>query len=135
MDLGLKGKTALIAAASKGLGKATALELSKEGAHAAIAARGRGALPDAGEEICRVTGGKVLTVVVDVGSPEEIRALVETARKELGPIDILVVNAGGARSGQFEEIPDEDWASALRLNLLSAIRMIQLDGGHSRGLM
>ncbi|MBM3191006.1 MAG: SDR family oxidoreductase [Chloroflexi bacterium] len=126
MDLGLKGKVALVAAASRGLGKAAAMELAREGAHVAIAARSLDALEDAASDIRRATGGRVATIRADVSLPEDIERLAHNAEEELGPIDILVNNAGGPRSGVFTEMVDEDWLSALNLNLMSAIRLIAL---------
>jgi len=126
MDLGLKGKVALVAAASRGLGKAAAMELAREGAHVAIAARSLDALEDAASDIRRATGGRVATIRADVSLPEDIERLAHNAEEELGPIDILVNNAGGPRSGMFTEMVDEDWLSALNLNLMSAIRLIAL---------
>ena len=126
MDLGLDGKVALVAAASRGLGKATAMALSQERAQVAIAARGKGALDAAADEIRRATGGKVMAVRADVSVPEDMDALVRSVLIEFGHIDILVCNAGGPRPGEFTDVSDEDWLSALNLNLMSAIRLTRL---------
>jgi len=126
MDLGLKGKVALIAAASKGLGKAAAIELSKEGASVAIAARGEKTLQATADEIRDLTGGRVLPVRADVSLLAEVEALVSTVMAEFGHIDILVNNAGGPRPGQFTDMTDKDWLSAVDLNLMSAIRLTRL---------
>ena len=126
MDLGLKGKIALIAAASKGLGKAAAMELSKEGASVVIAARGEETLRVAADEIRGLTGGRVLPVRADVTLLAEVEALVSTVIAAFGHIDILVNNAGGPRPGQFTDMTDENWLSAVDLNLMSTIRLTRL---------
>ena len=126
MDLGLKGKVALVAAASRGLGKAAALELSKEGAHVGIVARGEADLQASAKEIRRATGGRVLAVRADVTVAKDIKAVVGEMEAEFGRIDILVNNAGGPKPGQFTDMSDEDWLSALNLNLMSAVRFTAL---------
>lgn len=126
MDLGLKGKVALVAAASKGLGKAAAQELAQEGARVAIAARHQEELEAAAEEIRRTAGGEVLAVPADVTRRADLEALVRTVEERWGRIDILVNNAGGPRPGLFAEMTDQDWLDALQLNLLSAIRLTAL---------
>ena len=123
MDLGLRGKVALVVAASKGLGKAVAMELSREGAHVAIVARTEAELQAAAEEIRRVAGNRVLALPADVSVAAEIEALGRAVEAEYGRVDILVNNAGGPRPGTFADMTDEDWLSAVNLNLLSAIRL------------
>ena len=123
MDLGLRGKVALVVAASKGLGKAVAMELSREGAHVAIAARTEAELQAAAEEIRRVAGNRVLALPADVSVAAEIEALGRAVEAEYGRVDILVNNAGGPRPGTFSDMADEDWLNAVNLNLLSAIRL------------
>lgn len=123
MDLGLRGKVALVAAASKGLGKAAAWELAREGCAVALAARGEEALRAAAREIGADTGAEVLPVRADVARPEEIDALVATVERALGPPAILVNNAGGPPPGTFADVTDEDWARAHELTLMSAVRL------------
>ena len=94
MDLQLTGKTALVLAASKGLGKACAARLAEEGADVVIGARNTATLKDAAEEIQRTAKGRVLTVPVDVRQPEEAAAIVNAAVAAFGKIDILINNAG-----------------------------------------
>jgi 3-oxoacyl-[acyl-carrier protein] reductase len=125
MDLGLKDKVALVVAASKGLGRASAYALAKEGAHIVIAARNQEVLEQTAQEIQRTTGGTVLALPTDLSQPDEIESLVTKAVETLGGIDILVNNAGGPPSGQFETLSDEQWQSAFNLNLLSAVRLIR----------
>lgn len=126
MDLGLKGRTALVVAASRGLGKATATELSREGAAVAIAARDPATLEAAAKEIRRATGNKVLAVQADVSIPADIERLCATVQEEFGNVDILVNNAGGPRSGVFTDMSEDDWWGAINLHLMSAIRLINL---------
>lgn len=125
MDLGLTGKIALIAAASKGLGRASALALAQEGAHVAIASRNQALLEQTAQEIQQMSGNPVLAIPTDLHRPEEILFLVTQTVKEFGGIDILVNNAGGPPTGMFEALSDEQWQSAFTLTLLSAVRLIR----------
>ena len=125
MDLGLSNKVALVSAASKGLGKAIATELSQEGALVAICARGEERLMQTKEEIEKKTGNKVFAQVADITLYEDIKSFVKNVRKELGPIDILVTNAGGPPAGEFFDFDDKAWENAFNLNLMSVIRLIR----------
>lgn len=120
MDLGLQGRVAIVAAASKGLGRAIAEELAAEGASVAICARGREAL-DAAAERMRESGGKVHAVVADVAVPDEAARVVGEAERAFGRVDILVTNSGGPRSGRFETLTEADWEQATRLLLSSSV--------------
>lgn len=126
MNLGIANKVALVAAASKGLGKAAAMALAQEGCVVAIAARRVADLEQAAEEIRAATGARVLPVPADVASAADCEALVERVQAELGPVEILVNNAGGPRPGVFSDMADDDWLAAVELNLLSAIRLTRL---------
>jgi 3-oxoacyl-[acyl-carrier protein] reductase len=126
MDLGISGRTAIVTAASKGLGNAVALGLAKEGANVAICARGKAALLEAANRIKDSTSVKVLPIVADVTKSADIEKLVQQAVGEFGRIDILVTNAGGPPSGSFEAFSDHDWEDAVRLNLLSTARMCRV---------
>ena len=126
MDLGIKGRVALVAAASKGLGKAAAMELAREGARVVIAARGEEELGAAADEIRAATGAEVLPVPADVTKVTDIEALVGRAQAEFDDVDILVNNAGGPRPGTFTDMTDEDWLSAVNLNLMSTVRLTRL---------
>jgi 3-oxoacyl-[acyl-carrier protein] reductase len=121
MDLGLKDKVALVAAASRGLGKAVAREFAQEGAHVAICARAEDVLRATALEIAMDTWGEVFPVVADVTNPEDIQRLVSAVKEHFGQIDILVNNAGGPPTGTFMDFDDEAWEAALRLNLMSTI--------------
>src|ERR671930_2437998 len=95
MDLGLKGRAAIVAAASGGLGRATALELAREGANVAIGARGESELLRTADEIRDASGAEVLPVAGDLTDEAYVRRFVAEARSQFGRVDILVANAGG----------------------------------------
>jgi 3-oxoacyl-[acyl-carrier protein] reductase len=126
MDLQLKGKTALVLAASKGLGKACATALAMEGADIVIGARDRETLERTAKEIRSLGKGRVLAVPVDVNKPEEAEGIVTAAISEFGRIDILVNNAGGPPFGKFESFDETAWQSAFELTLLSTVRFCRL---------
>ncbi|MGP6147160.1 SDR family oxidoreductase [Jeotgalibaca sp. A122] len=125
MDLGLKGKNALIIASSQGLGKAVATELVKEGANVMLTSRSEDALREVQEELELLGEGRVTYFPCDITKPEEIKALVAETQKRLGTINILLNNAGGPPSGVFDDFEDEAWQRAFELNLLSYIRIIR----------
>lgn len=122
MDLQLNGKVALVSAASKGLGRASAMALAREGAHLALCARSD-VLADAVEEIRTETGAEVFAVKADLTKPADIERYVKKSRDHFGRIDILVANAGGPPSGNFLDLAPEDWEAAARLTLMSAVRL------------
>jgi 3-oxoacyl-[acyl-carrier protein] reductase len=126
MDLGLKDRVALVAAASKGLGKATALELAREGCDVAIVSRNADVLDATAAEIREATGRRVLVVPADVGDEAAVERLVQVVLAEYGRIDVLVNNAGGPPPGTFTDVSDEDWLHAVQLNLMSAVRLTRL---------
>ncbi len=123
MDLGLKDKVAVVAGGSMGLGKAVALELSREGAKIAIGALDDPELPKAAEEIKKETGGEVIAIPVDVTIPEQAKNFVRKAIEHYGTIDILVNNAGGPPAATFLDIDDDLWVFGFKLNLMSTILM------------
>jgi len=123
MDLGLEGKVALITASSRGLGKAVAMRLAREGAHVAICARGEGTLRAAAREIEAATGRGVLAVPADVTGPDTADRLVAAALDRFGRLDILVLNAGGPPPGEFLDFTADDWEAAAELTLMSAVRL------------
>src|ERR1700730_11357590 len=102
MDLGLKNKVALVAAASRGLGRAVAEELAAEGASLVLCARGTEALNETCAHIRQNTGVAVVGVIADVSLPEDVSRTVHSALERFGRIDIMVTNAGGPPAGQFE---------------------------------
>lgn len=123
MDLGLKDRVAIVAAASQGLGKAVALALAQEGAKLAMCSRKADAIETAAEEIRRATGVEVLAMAVDVIRPEEVRRLVANTLARFGRIDVCVTNAGGPPSKSFAETTESDWTAAVDLNLLSVVHL------------
>lgn len=120
MDLGIKNKVALVGASSKGLGKAVALSLVKEGAHLIICSRNEKNLELVKQEISSL-GGKVLAVPTDLTNYSQVQYLVTKGIEEFGKIDILVTNCGGPPSGNFLDFHVEDWQQAIDLNLMSTI--------------
>jgi 3-oxoacyl-[acyl-carrier protein] reductase len=124
MDLGLNDKVALVTAASKGLGKAVASCLARESAHVAICARGEEQLTSTTAEIEAQTGRQVLPIQTDVSDPKAADTLVKATVERFGRLDILVTNAGGPPPGQFLDLTPEDWETAVRLTLMSAVRLL-----------
>ncbi|MBI3456533.1 MAG: SDR family oxidoreductase [Candidatus Rokubacteria bacterium] len=125
MDLGLKGRAAIVAAASKGIGRACARGLAAEGARVAICARSADELAKTGEAIRAETGTEVLAIPADVRKAEDIHAVVARTVDAFGRVDVLVTNAGGPPPGLFDQMTDADFQAAFELNLLSTIRMIR----------
>jgi 3-oxoacyl-[acyl-carrier protein] reductase len=121
MNLGINGKTALVTASSRGLGKAIALQLSREGANVAICARGGEDLFKTKAEIAERAGGQVMAQVVDVTDKQQVANLLDQVMDEFGTIDILICNAGGPPSGMAENFGLDDYRKALELNLLSTV--------------
>jgi 3-oxoacyl-[acyl-carrier protein] reductase len=119
MDLGLRGKSALVLAATKGLGRASALALAREGASVMTGSRHPAELTDE-------TGARIAWHPVDVTDPAQVQDIFGAAVKELGRVDILVNNAGGPPFGPFEQFDDEQWHKALELNLMSTVRFTRL---------
>ncbi|RYI32333.1 SDR family oxidoreductase [Bacillus infantis] len=124
MELNLKGKTALVAASSQGLGKAIAKALLQEGANVMLASRDEGKLKEVKSELENL-GGEVEFIRADVTSENDIKNMVKAAAERFGGIDILVNNAGGPPSGSFETLSDEEWFQSFELNLLSYVRNIR----------
>ena len=124
MDFGLKGKRAIVMAASRGLGYASALGLAREGCHLVICSRDQARIEAAGETIRRETGARVKTVVADVSSATEARRLVDTAVAEYGGLEIVVHNAGGPPAGETLAMSEEQWQKAFEQNLLSFTRIV-----------
>ncbi|MEP7000959.1 MAG: SDR family oxidoreductase [bacterium] len=123
MDLGLGGKIALVAAASRGLGRAVAEELAREGAHLVICARGAEVLRDTAESIRAATGSRVVDVVADLSLPADVARVAERALSEFGRVDVLVTNGGGPPAGPFESHSADAWQAAVRQNLMSVVEL------------
>lgn len=121
MKLGLKGRRAIVTGGSKGLGRAIAEELAREGAHVALCARDRGEVQQAGHEL-EAHGTTIFADVADVTDPAQVTAFINGAAQALGGLDILVNNAGRARPGTFATLTDQDWEEDLAVKLFSMIR-------------
>ncbi|WP_298926614.1 SDR family oxidoreductase [uncultured Ramlibacter sp.] len=130
MDLGLQGRNALVCASSKGLGRACAQALAREGVAVTMVARGSEALEQAAAEIRRATGARITTVAADITSQEGQAA----ALAACPAADILVTNAGGPKPGDFRDWSRDDWIAALDANMLTPIALIRasIDGMISR---
>jgi 3-oxoacyl-[acyl-carrier protein] reductase len=126
MDLGIKGKNALVCAASKGLGKGCAMALAREGVNLVITARGKEALEATAEEIRKATGAKVTAVAGDITTPEGRKQALAACPNP----DILVNNAGGPPPGDFRNWSRDDWIKAVDANMLTPIELIKatIDG-------
>ena len=123
MDLGIAGKVALVAAASKGLGRASAAELAAAGARLVLCARGHEALVATRDAIAAATGADVHAVAADLSTPDGIELVARTALERHGGVDILVNNAGGPPSGPFEQHAWPQWEAAVHLTLRSAVEL------------
>jgi NAD(P)-dependent dehydrogenase (short-subunit alcohol dehydrogenase family) len=126
MDLGLQGKRAIVTGGSRGIGKVIARQLAAEGVDVVIAARGREALEASARDLAKLSGRKIVPVVTDTGSEASVNALVATALKELGGVDILVNNAalpGGISTAlKLEDIVDEQVLQDLNIKVVGYLR-------------
>ncbi|HEX8705438.1 MAG TPA: SDR family NAD(P)-dependent oxidoreductase [Myxococcaceae bacterium] len=121
MDLELTGKAALITGSSRGIGRAIATSLAREGARVCLSARGAEALEQTATEL-RAAGAQVATIVGDVATPEGATAAVDAAVKAFGTLDILVNNVGGSGgAGAFDQATQAQWKDVLDRNLLAAV--------------
>lgn len=125
MELGLKGRVALVSGASQGIGRATALAFAAEGAHVAICARNEAALEEVAKQARAEFGVKTLVGTVDVADAEAITGFVKRAERELGRVDVCVPNAGGPPAKSFLETTMAEWERTWLLNLRSAICFAQ----------
>lgn len=132
VDLGLSGRPALVAAASKGLGRACAMALAVEGARVGICARDPGALGATRDRIAEATGAEVVAVPADVSTEGGAVRFVREGAEALGGCQILVANAGGPPAGGFDGFSDEDFRTALDLNFFSSVRMAREAIPHMR---
>jgi len=125
MDLGLSGKKALVAGASRGLGYATALVLAREGCRVAINSRNPASLEESASRIASETGSQVIPLAGDVTVASVAESLVHQAAQAFGGLDLLVTNSGGPPAGKFESFDDGMWQKAYELNLLSHVRLVR----------
>ena len=124
MDLGLKERVAIIGGSSKGMGKATAIALAREGVFVTICARTEAELRKAEIEISRIASQQhVLAMTADLSRPDHIKRVVRGTFNRFERVDIVVNNIGGPPPGKPSELEDEQWNQALELNFLSAVRM------------
>ncbi|MDQ3043848.1 MAG: SDR family oxidoreductase [Chloroflexota bacterium] len=124
MDLGLAGKVAVVAASSKGLGRAVAMTLAREGAQVTINGRDPATLAATAREIRDETGGDVIEISGDVCEPTDVVRLIDETARQRGGLDLLICNAGGPPPGTFAAFPDDQpWLDALNLNLMSTLRL------------
>jgi 3-oxoacyl-[acyl-carrier protein] reductase len=124
MDLGLKGKRALVMAASRGLGYASARALAAEGCDLVVCSRDETRINEAAETIRRATGVRVHAIAADVSGEPEAAKLVEATVAHLGGLDVVVHNAGGPPAGQFLSMTEAQWQKAFEQNLLSLVRVV-----------
>ena len=125
----LDGKAAIVTGASRGIGRAIALRLAREGARVALAARDQAALGAAVKEIAD-SGGQAVFLGLDLRIPETPGRLAEFAVKSFGRIDIVVNNAGATRRGEFEDLTEEDWADGFALKFFGAVRLARAAWPH-----
>src|SRR5215469_11598849 len=125
MDLGLAGRIALVTAASRGLGFASAKALAGEGASLVVCAREPQRLEAAAAELQSTAPWRVRIeqVALDVSAPDAAARLVSVARERFGRLDVLVTNAGGPPAGSFVKVGDADWERAFQLTLMSVVRL------------
>src|SRR2546430_16387660 len=125
VDLGIRGKVALVAAASQGLGRATAMAFAREGCKVAICARNAGPLNAAAKAIRTETNAEVVAIPADVMRADGVTSFVDGAIRAFGGIDILVPNAGGPPAGGLETLTEVQWAEGWELTFLSTGRLLR----------
>jgi 3-oxoacyl-[acyl-carrier protein] reductase len=125
MDLGIRGKVAMVAAGSKGLGRAAALALAAEGCAVSICGRGAEALAATKAEL-EALGVPAFTASVDVSKLEDLERWHKETVAALGPVDILITNTGGPKAAVFADLSDADWAAGVDTTLMNVVRMTRL---------
>ncbi len=125
MDLGIKGRRAIVTGGSSGIGFETARQLLEEGARVLISGRDKTKLDKARDDLEQRTGGEVHAIVADMTKEADIAKLVETAKRKLGGVDILVNNAGTMYSGRFEALTDAEMKKQLETKLFGFLRLIR----------
>ena len=132
MDLGLKGRVAVITGGSRGIGKAIAIGLGREGTRIAICARNLDGAQAAAEAITQETGAEALAVQADVTSGSDVEGFVSSVAARFGRIDILVNNAANFRSAPFFDLTDEDWLDHFNVKMVGYVRMIKAVAPHMK---
>ena len=125
MELGLKGKVAVVTGGTEGIGKATALTLAREGAKVAICARRQPLLDAVAAEITKA-GGEVLAISADMSKAADCERFINEVVKRFGGVDILLNNAGTSKRGNFLDLTDDEWAADLELKVFGAVRCSRL---------
>ncbi|MDH5643165.1 MAG: SDR family oxidoreductase [Gemmatimonadota bacterium] len=125
MNLGLDGKVALVAASSRGLGRAVAEELADNGAKLVLCARNDQVLKATAQSIEKKYEAEVLPVAADLAKSEDVDRVVDRAFERFGSVDVLVTNGGGPPAGRFEEFTDKDWDDAVEGTLKSVVRLVR----------
>jgi 3-oxoacyl-[acyl-carrier protein] reductase len=126
MELGIKGKTVLVTASSKGIGRAVAEGFVSEGCNVVICSRNKEELLNTSEEIKKKFGAETIWCVCDLNNIKDIENTVETITRQFGRIDILVNNCGGPAPGNFQQLNEKNWQSGFEQVLLSAVRFCNL---------
>jgi NAD(P)-dependent dehydrogenase (short-subunit alcohol dehydrogenase family) len=132
VDLGLKGKVAVVTGGSEGIGRAAAQSLGREGASVVVCARRGDVLQKAADEVAEQTGAQIVAVQADVTVASDIERVIQKAVDTFGRLDILVNNAGTSAAGPFESVTDEAWQADLDLKLFGAIRATRAAVPHMR---
>jgi 3-oxoacyl-[acyl-carrier protein] reductase len=125
MDLGIQNKVALVTASSKGLGRACAEALAREGVKVAICARHGELLKATADALATTTQAEILAIPADVSNARDVEDIVKETVRYFGGLHILVTNAGGPPPGYFQEFDDRQWLEAFNLTLMSAVRLIR----------
>src|SRR5579884_1587804 len=125
----LAGKGAIVTGGSRGIGRAIALRLAREGAHVVIAARDAATLAATAAEVTKA-GGEVTTFAADLRDPEAPAALARLAVEAHGGIDIVVNNAGATRRGEFSQLAESDWLDGFALKFFGAVRLLRTAWPH-----
>jgi 3-oxoacyl-[acyl-carrier protein] reductase len=125
VDLGLEGKVAIVGASSRGLGRASALALAREGARVTICARTEPDLEAASADISAQTGGEVLAVPADLTTAADVESVVAATVDRFGGVDVLVNNSGGPAIGRFADFTDDDWRQGFEVVTLNFVRFVR----------
>ncbi len=123
MQLGIKGKTAIVCGASQGLGRACAEILASEGVQLVICSRNFDRIFETARSIAETYGINTVPIAADISLPASPDKLVKEAVSKFGAVDILINNAGGPPHGDFDMLGDKEWELAFQLTLMSAVRM------------
>jgi len=129
----MEGKVALISAASKGLGRASAMAIAKRGASVALCSRNADEVAATAAEIAKEAGVETWHCSADLSKLEDVKKFVDGAAAHFGGVDILVSNAGGPPPGEFDDFKDDDWYLAFDLSVMSAVRLVDAVLPHMKG--